>query len=180
MSRLGRLELSAAALGLVAASVVGCGSFSNGTSPTCKSQLSQVSMTAKAGTLHSDGSVTVFGTVQFGNLDGGAELTVRQVYVAGQAAIPGANDFNFRSWSVTVPPDVLAAYATGTGRAALPVVAYLYGGCIANLPVAAEPVVTVKSLDGGIDARTDAASPSDAKKDAPSSKDSLLRDSSAD
>lgn len=180
MKRGGRMGLWAAALALAAVGAGGCGPFNNATSSKCDSELADVSMTALAGPVQNDGSATIYGTVQFSDLEAGVELTVRAVYVAGQAVAPGLNDFNFRSWSVTLPSSVLAAYASGSGRAAVPVVAYLYGGCIAKLPVAAEPVVIVANVDGGVDASADASVPGDAAMDTQNATDSRPMDGGAD
>jgi len=118
-----------------------------GTSVSCSNETAEAAIQAHAGSVQADGSVTVYGTVQFS--DSNAELTVRAVYVAGVPVTQTSTDFNFRTWSVAVPQDRIAALAAGTDRAALPVVAYLFGGCVVNLPANDEPVVPVSSSDGG-------------------------------
>jgi len=120
----------------------------------CSAELSNVVITAQAGTTQSDGSVTIYGTVEASAGDaasgeGGAELTVRAVYVAGQQVTLDADGFYYRTWSTMLTGDVVAAYAGGTSEAHIPVVAYVYGGCIARLAPAEEPVVTVPIRDGG-------------------------------
>jgi hypothetical protein len=122
----------------------------------CSAELQDVHIEAYSGQVQSDGSVTVYGTIQFASgdsstPDGGAELTVRSVYVAGQQVAQPNDGFNYRSWTVTLTQDRLAAYAAGSGQAHVPDVAYLYGGCYASLPTTSEPVVPVKILDASAD-----------------------------
>ncbi len=134
---------------------------------SCSAEAARTQIEAVAGAIQSDGSVTVYGSVQFGGTpDAGdsPELTVRNVYVAGQPVVPASNGFNFRSWSVSIPRDVLTGYAGDGGRATLWVKAYLTNGCIVTLAAALEPVVTLASGDGGPSADAIAA---DAAEDAP-------------
>src|ERR1700677_3471592 len=91
-------------------------------SVNCTSELAQVAFSAQAGAVQPDGSVTVYGAIQFGDAEAGAELTVRDVLVGNQTVTPGPNGFNFRTWSISLPKDVLAALAAGTGQAKIPVV----------------------------------------------------------
>jgi hypothetical protein len=144
---------------VVPAAIAGCDSET--TTITCQVP---VQMTAQAGASLSDGSVMVYGSVLEAPLTpdaggvGNYENAVHAVYVALVAAQIGAPDqFNFRSFSVQVPADRLFAYSDGMGHARLPVEAYLAGGCVSELPQAAEPVVplpkdagtTTNSGDGG-------------------------------
>jgi hypothetical protein len=125
----------------------------------CVSESGQATVQVVAGAPQSDGSVTVYGTTQFPG-DGGSsgELAVRDVYVAGVEVVEGSGSFNFRTWSVSIGHDRLVALAADAGTAALPVVVYLYGGCIEQLPASAEPVVPVVPVEGGTsDAGTDAS-----------------------
>jgi hypothetical protein len=109
---------------------------------TCGDEAGTAQITAYAGAVQTDGSVTVYGTVEYG-------LTVRSLYVAGVEVTPGASGFNYETWSVSIPQDRLVAYADGSGQAALPVVAHLYGGCTAELAVGQEPVVRVITPEAG-------------------------------
>lgn len=105
-----------------------------------------VTITARPGELQADGSVTIYGSVRF--LPGGGSLTERTVYavyVADQEVQPAATDFNFRSWTVSVTGDRLAAFTTtamdGSKTATLPVRASLHGGCVKDLETATQPVI---------------------------------------
>jgi hypothetical protein len=109
----------------------------------CGADAGAPQIAAYVGAVQTDGSVTVYGTVQF-------DLTVRSLYVAGVEVTPTASGFNFRTWSVSIPQARLVAYAKGGGQAALPVVANLYGGCTAQLPLSEEPVVHGISADAGL------------------------------
>jgi hypothetical protein len=168
------------------ASSLGCGL---GDPPAnCSAESANVSVSAKAGALQSDGSVTIYGTIQFSAGDeGGAELTVRAVYVAGQAATPDSNAFNYRSWTTTLTKDRLTAYAAGGEEAHIPMVAYLYDGCVVQLATEDEPVVKIPMVDagdGGVakEAGRDAAEGSDAAAvhDAAKSKDAMETEASGD
>jgi hypothetical protein len=138
-----RILLTGLALGVPAA-IAGCDS--DAMTITCQAP-AQIS--AQAGAVQSDGSVMVYGSVVAAPLapDGGSaetyENAVHAVYVALVAAQMGTDQFNFRSFSVQVPADRLVAYNDGMGHARLPVTAYLTGGCVAQLPESAEPVVVL-------------------------------------
>lgn len=124
---------------------------------------------ARPGALQSDGSVTIFGAVRFAALSGSggggeggasaqapeggfklgcAELTVRAVYVAYQEVKPIADEFNFRSWTITLAPDRIASFDDGTRHARLPIKVYFYGGSVVELAEAQQPVVEVKGSVG--------------------------------
>jgi hypothetical protein len=150
------LRLLGIGAGVFCVAGIFAGCFEGGDKADCGAEFGQVAITAQAGTVQSDGSVTIFGTIQFGDVDAGTELAVHAVYVAGQSVTPATNNFNFRSWSISLSKDVLAAYANGTEHATIPVVAYLYGSCIAQLPPSQEPVVTIPAADGGVDGGADA------------------------
>jgi hypothetical protein len=144
--------------GLLPAGVTACDNKDD-INVNCAQETSELKVQVKPGRVQPDGSVTVYGTVQFSDSSASAELAVRSVEVAGETVVPSVSDFNFRSWSVSIPGDRLVAYASGGSRATLPVAVYLYGGCIAQLPLVDQPVVPVLHPDGGVP--TDAG-PSDA------------------
>jgi hypothetical protein len=161
------LSLSAAAAVALALAAAHC----NIGDPTvsCAEELHDVVITAHAGVVQVDGSVTIYGTVEFSSgadgstsPEGGpAELTVRSVQVAGVPASQASDGFNFETWTVVLTGDRIAAYANGGKEAQIPVVARLYGGCIAQLPEAQEPTVRVVLQDGGMDAKASKDAPSD-------------------
>jgi hypothetical protein len=133
----------------------------------CPSEAAALRAQVVAGRVGSDGSVTFYGTLSLvGSAiepDGGpVELTVRAVYLAGIEVTPDGDGFNFRTWTVTVPPDRLAAFADG-GIARVPVTAYLYGNCFYEMPEAELPIVRLPSSDAGVapDVIDDQASPDD-------------------
>jgi hypothetical protein len=127
----------------------------------CRAEQARVLVTAVPGGVRTDGAVTIYGTIRFAPLygldgegggDAGAggvqpfERTVRAVYVGTVAA---TTDFNFRSWSALVPGDVLTAYRGDDGKARLPVDAYIYGGCVVQLPEDQRPAIDVPEGGGG-------------------------------
>lgn len=112
---------------------------------------STIEIDARPGALEADGSVTVYGSVRFapqpdaGNGEVNAERTVYAVFVADQEVQPASTDFNFRSWSIMLAADRLAAFTTtamdGTKRAKLPIRAYLHGGCVVDIAPGDEPEI---------------------------------------
>lgn len=112
---------------------------------------------AHAGAVQSDGSVTVYGGTRFGPPVGSDDAVVFQravhaVFVADLEAQPGTSDFNFRSWTVSIPGDRLEAYTVitedGSKQASLPVRAFLEGNCVFDLAMADEPIVTFPDTEG--------------------------------
>jgi hypothetical protein len=123
----------------------------------CRAEQAEVLISAEGGTVQSDGSVTVYGTIRFAPLyglgeqggEGGVapfERTVRAVYVGPVAA---TTQFNFRTWSAHLDGDVLSAYADEMGNARVPVDAYIYGGCVAQLAEEQRPVVEIPPMGSG-------------------------------
>jgi hypothetical protein len=110
-----------------------------------------VAIDARAGDVQADGSVTVYGSVRFAPLSGGDngsvadELAVYAVYVADQEVQPASTDFNYRSWTLSLQPDRLAAFTVtamdGTKTATLPVRAIVHGGCVKELAEESRPIV---------------------------------------
>jgi len=120
-----------------------------------------VAIDIHTGTVQTDGSVTLYGAVRFAPLIGDLaeqqprERTVHAVYVADQEVQPVANEFNFRTWSISIAADRLAAFTTtatdGSMQARLPVRAHLQG-CVIELPDSEQPIVNIPtpmSVDGG-------------------------------
>jgi hypothetical protein len=99
---------------------------------------------ARAGTLQADGTVTVYGAIHAAD-DGRPDRAVHAVYVADQEVQPAASEFNFRSWSVSLSADRLAAFTIvamdGAKQARLPVRVYLQGACVLELPEDRQPVI---------------------------------------
>jgi hypothetical protein len=156
-----RLAGSGALAALCISSFVSSGCKQTDEPVDCGAELDQVTFSVQAGAVQPGGSVTIYGAIQFGDPEAGAELTVHAVEVAGQAVALGPNNFNFRTWSISLSRDILVANAEGTMQATIPVVAYLYGGCVAHLPMSQEPVVMIPASDGGLDGATDGAAAMD-------------------
>ncbi len=141
---------------VVIACALGCSKDST-PAPQCDLD-PHVAIDVHAGAVQTDGSVTVFGGVRFeplvGDPDAGTDVerAVYAVYVADQEVQPAAGAFNFRTWTVHVGADVLAAFTTmaadGSKQAKLPVRAYLQGACTVELTAADEPVVKIPSGSG--------------------------------
>ena len=109
-----------------------------------------VEVTAHAGAVQSDGSVTVYGSVGTSSNDAGItfpELTVYSVYVAETAAT--GSGFNFQAWSVDVDADRLAAFAGSNGSAELPVVVFLSGVCVQQGAIVEVPAGSGSGSDTG-------------------------------
>ena len=81
---------------------------------------------------------------------------MRAIYVAGVPVQP--SDFNFRSWSVTIGGDRLAALAQAQ-RAALTVIAFTSAGC-AELAMSVS--IDLANHDGGNDGLAETDGPDDA------------------
>jgi hypothetical protein len=132
--------------------IAGCGNDDDGDRdavPADCNYLARVAIEARAGGVHDDGAVTIYGAIRFAPVVGEPELsserTVNAVYVAGQGVVPAADAFNFRAWTIDIAADRIAAFTTtdddGTKRAALPVRAYLQDGCVLDLPAADQPLI---------------------------------------
>lgn len=175
---------------LLLASVVPSCNQNTGPVVDCAAESAQARIEAVAGAVSADGSVTIYGTVEFPAEGGsGGEVAVRDVLVAGQEVVAGGGSFNFRTWTVSISHDRLVAYSAGSGRASLPVTVYLYGGCVVQLPASQEPSVPVGVVDGGsdggagdggvLDDGSDGAS-TDGRADAADAADSGMGDATID
>lgn len=113
-----------------------------------------VAVAANPGTLQSDGSLTVYGSVQVippaggGSADSAAaERTVDALFIADVEVQLASDAFNFRSWTVALTADRLAAFTTtmadGSRQAQLPVRAYIDDGCVMEMPKDQQPVLRI-------------------------------------
>lgn len=139
---------------LLAASLCACGDDGDdnetGDGGTC-GIVEDVEVHAVPGVIQADGSVTIYGTVRFAPdvaNAGAGELAVHSVLVADLEAQPTTTDFNYRSWSVMIAADRLAAFTVtamdGSKSATLPVRVYLYGGCVHDADATEQPTVIVE------------------------------------
>lgn len=117
--------------------------------------MSSVDVAAVAGALQSDGTLAVYGSIRIAPAVAetatpetvAPEGTVDALYVAYVEVQLAGDAFNFRSWTVNLASDRLAAFTTlmpdGSGQAQLPVRAYLDGTCIMEMPQGKLPVIKV-------------------------------------
>ena len=90
----------------------------------------------------SNGVVTIYGTSSAPQ-----GISVQSIFVASQPV--AQSQFNFRSFTVQIPLDVLRAYEQD-GVATLPVIAYTSGGCSEIVPEDQPAVTLPVELDAGV------------------------------
>lgn len=127
-------------------------------SPACP-PVASVDVAAAAGALQSDGSLSVYGSIRIAPMVAETatpstavpEGTVDALYVAYVEVQLASDAFNFRSWTVNLTPDRLAAFTTlmpdGSGEAQLPVRAYLDGTCVMEMPQSKLPIIKIPKTE---------------------------------
>jgi hypothetical protein len=116
--------------------------------------VASVDVAAAPGALQSDGSLAVYGSIRIAPVvpetaAAGTvpEGTVDALYVAYVEVQLASDAFNFRSWTVSLTPDRLAAFTTtmsdGSGEAQLPVRAYIDGTCVMEMPQSKLPIIKI-------------------------------------
>jgi hypothetical protein len=127
-------------------------------STRCPADLS-VAVVASPGNVQSDGTVTVYGSIQVTGPAGsgsagsaGSERTVDALFVADIEVQLASDAFNFRNWTVTLTADRVAAFTTtmadGSKQGHLPVRAYIDDGCVMEMPQDQQPVLRIPKSGG--------------------------------